>query len=452
MNLENKHTLVVGLGITGAAVAQFLKKNGAFVTITDISSEADLGPIVASLREFDIRMELGRHRTETFESADLIVLSPGVPDSITPVKSAKQKKIPILGEVELAYRFIQEPIVAVTGTNGKTTTTVLLGEMLKKSGYKVFVGGNIGTPLIGYLNQDEKVDIIVAEVSSFQLDTIEAFRPKVGVLLNLTADHLDRYPDFSAYARAKGSIFINQQSSDIAVLNGSDPHVRSFSNNIKSKKLIFYNQDGAWLKPDHGALINKAKIVFHSTEVNQWSLEVSAVKIMGKHNLENVTAASLAARAVGATFEGIKSAIKEFKGLPHRLEHIATKNNVRYFNDSKATNLDAVARALEAFSQPVVLIMGGRDKGGKFGALKDLIRRHVKQLTVMGEARDKLKSAFGHLVPIKTATTMKDAVFQASKAASPGDVVLLSPGCASFDMYNNYAERGEDFSEIVKSL
>ena len=266
MNLTNKHTLVVGLGVTGVALAQFLKKNGAIVTVTDISGEAALGSRLAAVREMDIRLELGCHRPETFTGADLIVLSPGVPHTLDVIESARAKGVPILGEIELASRFIREPIVAVTGTNGKTTTTALLGEMLKKSGLRVFVGGNIGTPLIGYLEGAQKADVIVAEISSFQLDTIDSFKPKVAVLLNITQDHLDRYADFNAYIRSKSLIFKNQLESDVAVLNGADPHIRSFSRSIRSRQLFFNHQEDAATEPVEEAVIGSREIILLTKE------------------------------------------------------------------------------------------------------------------------------------------------------------------------------------------
>jgi UDP-N-acetylmuramoylalanine--D-glutamate ligase len=422
------------------------------VTVTDISGEAALGSRLAAVREMDIRLELGCHRPETFTGADLIVLSPGVPHTLDVIESARAIGVPILGEIELASRFIREPIVAVTGTNGKTTTTALLGEMLKKSGLRVFVGGNIGTPLIGYLERAQKADVIVAEISSFQLDTIDSFKPKVAVLLNITQDHLDRYADFNAYIRSKSLIFKNQLESDVAVLNGADPHIRSFSRSIRSRQLFFNHQEDAATEPVEEAVIGSREIILLTKNNGRQSLPLDAIRLLGRHNLENVAAASLAALAAGGNFAGILSAAGEFRGLPHRLEHIVTRKEVRYFNDSKSTTPDSVVRALESFTEPIVLIMGGRDKGSDFGLLKESISRQVKHLIVLGEARNKIRSALDSQVPISTADTMETAVIGAARVASPGNVVLLSPGCASFDMYQNYAERGRDFSECAKRL
>jgi UDP-N-acetylmuramoylalanine--D-glutamate ligase len=376
---------------------------------------------------------------------------------------ACDRGIPVIGEIELASRFIKEPIIAVTGTNGKTTTTELLGCMLKKSGRKVFVGGNIGNPLIEYVAKGETAQIVVAEISSFQLDTIEAFRPRLCVLLNITADHLDRYPDFEAYADSKIRIFKNQRAEDVAVLNGADPLVRAKTKEIKSQRLFFPTLQAN----EQGAILNGKKIILNEIKLkkiypetrnpkseirNLGSLDISKIRLLGRHNFENAAAASLAAMAAGAKLESIQNTLDQFKGLAHRLEHVATLKAVQYFNDSKATNVDNVASALACFSKPVLLIMGGRDKGGDFTALAGLVRKHVKDLIVMGEAAEAIRSALGQLKPTKVATSMEDAVSTAYQNAEPEDVVLLSPGCASFDWYSNYAERGDHFRRVVEEI
>ena len=456
MELAEKNIAVVGLGRTGIALARFLKKRGAAVVATDMAAERDLGPQVQELRQMGITLELGRQNPEVFQQTDLIVLSPGVPHTIEPVVRAQQRGTPVVGEIELASRFIKEPIVAVTGTNGKTTTTELLGDMLKRSGLDVFVGGNIGNPLIGYLDQGQPADVIVAEISSFQLDTIDRFRPKIAVLLNITSDHLDRYPDFEAYTASKMRLFKNQCPSDIAVLNGSDPLVRSLTTGLKNIKLI-YPEPG---QNENGAVINGNQIYFQINNSgplnldgqNQWSLNLSDIKLRGRHNLENACAAGLAAIAAGARPEAIRETLDRFHGGAHRLEYLDTIQDVAYFNDSKATNVDAVIKAVQSFSQPVVLIMGGLDKGSNFESLREILPRHIKNLIVMGHAAGLIRTALENLTPTITATSMADAVNQAQKVVSPGEVVLLSPGCASFDMYDSYAQRGEDFRKEVLKL
>lgn len=448
MELANQNTLIVGLGKSGIAAGRFLKNKGACVTITDKADEKELSAYLATARESGIEMELGRHEIASFETADLIVVSPGVPHTIEPIIRAKHRGVPVIGEIELAYQFIREPIIAITGTNGKTTTTELVGEMLESSGFKVFVGGNIGNALIGYADQEEKAEIVVAEVSSFQLDTIDTFKPKVAVLLNITEDHLDRYPDFQAYAAAKGRIFENQQADDTAVLNGSDTIIRTLSKDIKSRKFFFNCHEAG----EAGARINGQTMIIGLSPETEIEIDLSAIKLTGRHNMENAAAACLAALAAGGTIAGIQSALMKFKGLAHRLEYVDTIDNIKYFDDSKATNVGAVARALESFRNPVVLIMGGRDKGGSYHVLKDLVERHTKALILLGEAKERIKSALGHIVPTREASTMKEAVLLARQAAVPGDAILLSCACSSFDMYRSYAERGEAFRRVVADL
>ena len=463
MELIQKNIVVVGLGVTGVAVARFLKNRGAAVIATDMASESDLGSKVQEFQAAGISQELGGHRSETFKKADLIVLSPGVSHTIKPVLQARDQGVPVIGEIELASRYIRQPVVAVTGTNGKTTTTELLGDMLKRSGLNVFVGGNIGRPLIDYADGKQEADVIVAEISSFQLDTIETFKPHVAVLLNITADHLDRYPDFEAYAASKIRLFENQQSDDIAVLNGADPLVRSLTENLKSRKLIYPNP----ASDEEGAILNHDRITIgskklatpdkkfripHSAFRIPVSLDLANFKLTGRHNLENACAAGLAALAAGGQPDAIQGTLNHYRGSAHRMEYVATIEDVDFYNDSKATNVDAVMRAVECFRKPVVLIMGGLDKGGNFKELREVVARHVKKLLIMGRAADLIRTALEDAVSTATVISMADAAQQAYQASSPGDVVLLSPGCASFDMYDNYAQRGNDFKESVATL
>jgi UDP-N-acetylmuramoylalanine--D-glutamate ligase len=463
MQLKNKKIVVVGLGRTGLATARFLKQKAAQVLVADTADETQLKDSVRRLRQMGVALELGPHRITSFQDADLIVVSPGVSHTIEPIERARSRGIPLMGEVELASRFIKEPIVAVTGTNGKTTTTELLGQMLKNSGISVFVGGNIGKPLIEYAGSGQKNQVVVAEISSFQLDTIERFRAKVSVLLNITADHLDRYPNFEAYADSKMRVFNNQQADDVAVLNGSDPLIRAKTKSIKSQRLFFPVLE----KNEQGAILNGKRIILNLNKLKkihpeihnlqsafriQEYLEIAKLRLRGRHNFENACAASLAALASGATLEGIQKTLDHFKGLAHRLEQVATVNGVDYYNDSKATNVDGVLRGLDSFSKPVLLLMGGRDKGSDFSMLQDHIRAHAKELIVMGEAAEAIRAALGQLLPTKVAASMQDAVTTAFEDADPEDVVLFSPGCASFDWYSNYAERGDDFRRAVEEI
>jgi UDP-N-acetylmuramoylalanine--D-glutamate ligase len=427
-------------------VATFLKCRGAVLTIADTASDRQMGEAADRVREMGVRLEFGAHRTASFTQADLIVLSPGVPHTLAPIAAARKKGVPIIGEFELATRFIREPIIGVTGTNGKTTTAMLLGEMLKRSGKSVFVGGNIGNPLTGYVDAPERADWVVAEVSSFQLDTIETFRPRIGILLNITEDHLDRYDDFNAYGRSKGRMFINQGKDDIAVLNGADPMVSAVTEKIRSRKWQFAPDPAQ----SPGASVHAQEICFNTEDFSErLLLDCSRFALSGRHNRDNIAAASLATLAAGGNMAGIRSAIAAFKGLPHRLEYVSTRNGIRYVNDSKATNVDAVAKALTAFEAPIVLLMGGRDKGGDFKRLRDRIRRHVKHLVLFGEAAPGLEAALGRITPTETVPTMGSAILHAQSAAVPGDVVLLSPGCTSFDEFQSYEKRGDAFSKTV---
>ena len=458
LELAGKNILVFGLGITGVETAKFLLQNNARVTVTDQASPQVLADNVAELKGGGIRLELGQHRQASVKQADLIVVSPGVPHTIAPLQQARSLGIPVIGEVELAARHIDVPILAVTGTNGKTTTTTLLGQMLHHSGFKVFVGGNIGTPLISYINQKQKADLVIAEISSFQLDTIVCFRPCIGVLLNIAADHLDRHGAFRAYVDSKFRLFENQLPDDVAVLNGADPLIRQNSSRIRGKTILFNSgaENGA------GVIINGKRIRLRLPAdgtgrhmcADPLVLDLSATHIIGRHNFENAAAAAAAALVAGGTLAGIQKTLQEFRGLAHRLEYVANIEGVRYFNDSKATNISAVASALRSFDQPLILILGGQNKGGDFRLLRNLIRKQTKQMISMGEAAPEIEAILGDVCPnrFKHVASMEEAVMTARRMAVADDVVLLSPGCASFDMYTNYAQRGDVFRNAVKRL
>ncbi|MFZ0133070.1 MAG: UDP-N-acetylmuramoyl-L-alanine--D-glutamate ligase [Desulfobacterales bacterium] len=457
MQLSGKKIAVVGLGASGTAVAAFLARRGAVVTATDSAHEAHLSPTALALREKGIRLELGGNRPEVFAEADMVVISPGVPHDAAPFAACRARGIPVLGEVELAARFIDAPIVAITGTNGKTTTTTLVGEMLRRSGIDAFVGGNIGTPLISYVDEGKKAAVVVAEISSFQLDTIERFRPKVAVLLNIAEDHLDRYPDLDAYARSKARIFENQGPDDFAVLNGDDDRLARMAGDLSARKLFFGRVDaGAPPLDAEGALISDASLIFRTRwtasgpDSERAGVPCSAIKLFGRHNIENAAAAGLATLAVGGRMAAVADTLGEFGGLPHRLEFVAAVGGVRYYDDSKATNVDAVHRAIECFEAPIVLLLGGRNKRGDFRLLEESVRRRVKQLVLFGEAGREIAAALGGAARIRHAQSMAEAVAAAGSIAVPGDIVLLAPGCASFDMYENYARRGEDFRRHVE--
>jgi len=454
MDVKGKNILVVGLARSGMAVARFLKTKGARVTITDQAVESDLGLYPAEARQLGIDLELGGHRWVSFENADLIVISPGVPHTLTVLRDAQNRGIKVIGEVELAARFIQVPIVAVSGTNGKTTTTELIGQMLSASGMKVFVGGNIGNPLIEIAEKDTALDIAVVEVSSFQLDTIETFRAHVAVLLNITPDHLDRYVDFEAYGRSKGRLFENQGATDFAVCHGNDPLVQKYCQGIGSRILNFYPRPVQNGQQAHGAIITPRQIAVSIPGMAHGRIYLEHTALVGPHNRENIAAAGLAALAAGGTLEGVQKALDEFQVPAHRIEIVRTLRDILFVNDSKATNVDAVIRALECFDRPVVLIMGGRNKGYDFTPLRTHVQKRVKKLIVIGEAGDAIVNAIG-MAPVQgveKAESLKQAVQKAYDTARAGDAVLLSPACASFDMFKSYTERGERFRQLVKGL
>ncbi len=446
--LKDKRTLVVGLAKTGLAVCRFLHNRGAQVTAADLMTDEQLGSCVQEALNMGVSLKLGPHESQTFLSQDLIVLSPGVPHTIEPLAAARRAGVPVIGELELAIRYLTEPIVAITGTNGKTTTTNLVGQMLTSSGYRTFVGGNIGQPLIDFVDRQERADIIVAEVSSFQLDTMETFRPKVGVLLNISEDHLDRYPDFGGYIESKGRLFENQKGDDFAVLNRADPTLETIDSQVTAKRLYF----NAHSNDETGALVQGHELICRLPEKAPQVLSLSNFSLKGKHNMENAAAASLASLAAGASLPGVQKTLDVFQGLHHRIEFVKTVRGTPYYNDSKGTNVGAVVRALESFDSPVVLIMGGRDKGGDYGILRDRVNAGVKALIATGEAKEKILDVLGGLTRSQGATDLEEAVRFASQEAVPGDVVLLSPGCSSFDMFSDYAERGEAFCQAVEGL
>jgi UDP-N-acetylmuramoylalanine--D-glutamate ligase len=448
LNLKNKKVIVAGLARTGLAVARFVKNQGAQVTATDLKKKDELGSYAEEALAMGIALKLGAHKIEGFTGSDLVVVSPGVPHSLPALEAARRAGIPVIGEIELAFRYIKEPIVAITGTNGKTTTTSLVGKMLEASGRNVFVGGNIGAPLIDYVNAGTRAETIVAEISSFQLDTIETFRPEVGVLLNITEDHLDRYNDFSDYVRSKGRLFENQASTEVAVLNAMDPSISKLESLIDSQRLYFnINNSGL-----HGVVMGDKEMICSLPGKLPVVLSLANFRLKGVHNIENAAAASLAALVAGGNQAGLQVALDTFEGLHHRVEYVTNVKGVQYYNDSKATNVDAVKRSLESFESQVILIMGGRDKGGSYTLLKGLIKERVKRLIAVGEAREKILTCLGGLTRGEGAKSLAEAVRLAHEGATPGDIVLLSPGCSSFDMFTDYAERGEAFCEAVRGL
>ena len=447
MDLNNKRVLVVGLGRSGVASALFLKAHGARVTVSDSKSQEQLREEIPALLNQGIAVEPGGHGERTFQNQDLIVVSPGVPVDSPPLVQARALGETVIGEVELASEYLPGPLVAITGSNGKTTTTTLVGEILEKSGMETLVGGNIGTPAIALTAQATRDTAIVLEVSSFQLETIRSFRPKIAVVLNVTPDHLDRHRTFQAYADAKARIFENQQAGDFAVLNAEDPTCLDLSQRTRAEVFWFSRKR----EVEQGAFVEKGQIVFRREGVRE-IMPVAEVPLKGAHNLENVLAAICAAALMGCAAEKIRGAVCEFKAVEHRLEFVASIRGVDYYNDSKATNVDATIKALESFPANIHLILGGKDKGSDYTVLNDLLRKRVKAVYTIGAAAEKIQSHIQGATNIVPAGTMDSAVKQAANSAHPGDVILLAPACASFDQFKNYEHRGKVFKELVLAL
>lgn len=448
MELAGKRVLVVGLGRSGVASALFLKARGASVTVSDSKSSDQLREEIPMLLDQGITVETGGHGERTFQNQDLIVVSPGVPVDAQPLVQARALGAPVIGEIELAYDFLAGPIVAITGSNGKTTTTTLVGQILSKSGMKTLVGGNIGTPSISLVSEASKESVIVLEISSFQLETIRAFRPKIAVILNVTPDHLDRHRTFEAYVNAKARIFENQQPEDLAVLNGDDPTCRQLATRTRAQVFWFSRKSPV----EQGAFVHEQKIFFRREGSEQEVMPVNELPLKGAHNIENVLASVCCGALTGCSIDSIRATVLDFKAVEHRLEYVATVRGVDYFNDSKATNVDATIKALESFPANIHLILGGKDKGSDYAVLNDLLRQRVKSVYTIGAAAEKIQSHIRGTVTIIPSGTIESAVKQASASAQAGDVVLLAPACASFDQFQNYEHRGRVFKELVLSL
>ncbi len=447
VDLRGKRVLVVGLATTGMATARFLRAKGATVSTTEMKTKEEMGDAVREVEGIAVRSEWGGHRPRTFLGQDLVVMSPGVDLKIDPVKEALKRGIPVISEVELAYRFLEAPIIAVTGTNGKTTTTLLIGEMLKEAGKVAAVGGNVGKPLILFAEGSGRWDVVVAEISSFQLEAIELFRPKLSVLLNVTQDHLDRYARYEDYIAAKARIFMNQLPEDLTILNRDDSIVREISQGVKAKVFFFSLQE----ELQEGAFRHDQGIRLRLRGKEE-DYPLAKTRLKGIHNVENMMAAILAARLFGCPQEAVERALGRFEGLEHRLEYVREIGGVRFFNDSKGTNVGSVVKSLGSFFEPVILIAGGKDKRTDLGPLRDLVRQRVRRLILIGEAKERMARELGGLTDTVMAGTLEEAVLLAYETAREGDVVLLSPACSSYDMFHDYKERGEVFKEAVRRL
>lgn len=455
-DLKDKRIMVVGLGRCGVSLCKFLHKSGAKVTVSDHKSKAELSNSLEQLGDIPIQFDLGNHTPRLFLEQDLIVLSPGVAPNLKIFEYARSHGVKVTGEFEFASRFIREPIVAITGTNGKSTTSKLIEMMLKESGIKVWLGGNFGIPLIEYLLEPEKSQVVVAEVSSFQLEHVETFVPQNIVFMNLAENHLDRYRSMEEYVNAKRRVFSNTNQATTSILNADDNAVVELARDPSVQRgRIFYFSRKKALEPQimniGGAVcIDKELRVRTGPEIEYFSIK--DMKMRGRHSIENMMAAALAAREHGAKHEAVQKVIDTFPGLPHRLEYVRKAGGVEFFNDSKATNVHAVIRALDAFDENVILICGGKDTNLNFEPIKEHIRRKVKSLIIIGEAKERINRQIGDYSETFLIGTFEEAVLIAYQKSRNGDIVLLSPGCSSFDMFDSYEERGDYFKSIVNKF
>lgn len=454
--LRGKRILIVGMGRTGVALARFLTQNGAAVTISDHKSKAELSNYLELIQGMDLNLELGGHQPKTFLNQEVIILSPGVPSHLKLFDYAKSRGVHVTGEFEFCSQFLKEPVIGITGTNGKTTTAHLIDVFLKESGVKTWIGGNFGAPISEYLLEPEKADIVVAEVSSFMLEHVETFNPKNVVFTNLAENHLDRYRSMEEYVNAKRKIFLNTNQATTSVLNADDNAVVELARDPAVQRgRIFYFSRKASLEPQimniGGAVSTDGQIrVRTGPEIEYY--DVKNMKMRGQHSQENVMAAILAAREHGAKHEAIQRVIDTYGGMPHRLEYVRRVGGVEFFNDSKATNVHAVMRALDSFDENVILIMGGKDTNLNYAPLKDKIRRKVKTLILCGEAKERINRDIGDYSETFLIGTFEEAVLIAYQKSRINDYVLLAPGASSFDIFDSYAERGNYFKEIVNNF
>lgn len=456
---KGKKVLIVGFGLSGVAAAKFFARQGAVVTVTDMKQRTELMDSLKEVGDLKIEYDLGKHTPKYFHEAELIVLSPGVPMNIKPLEEARGMGVPVTTEVEVAAQQLKEPLIGITGTNGKTTCTTLVGEMFKADGKPAFVGGNIGNPLLNYINDKGKVDCVVAELSSFQLELIEKLVPAAAAFLNIEPDHMDRYPSFEAYLMAKKRLLDVCDRNSYVVLNYDDPHLMKWGSQTPGRVLWFTkrnplsvggefaeNFNGAYLAEDGSKITVR---LFGREEV----YDLAKFRLFGDHNKENLMAAMLLARVQGVSEKAINKVIEAFPGVAHRIEFIRKKDGVYFFNDSKATNVMSVQRSLASFKRsPIILIMGGKDKDADFSSLVDPVRKKCKMLILVGQAKEKINRVLGDATETYLVGTFEEAVLMAYQKSRGGDIILLSPGCASFDMFRNYEERGEYFKKLVHQL
>jgi UDP-N-acetylmuramoylalanine--D-glutamate ligase len=447
IDLSGKRLLVVGLARTGLVTSLFASGYGAVVTATDERPESELRETAERLRAAGVQLELGTHNSDVFLQQDLIVVSPGVPAKLPQLQLARSRGIPVWSEIELAWRFLRGKLVAVTGSNGKTTTTALIAHILKTASIPTLVGGNIGTPLLSLVETSTDSTVTIAELSSFQIETIDALRPEIGVLLNLTPDHLDRHASFEEYAAAKMRMFDHQLERDAAVLNADDPEV---ARRMPSRPQVYWFSRQK--RVAQGAFLRDGQIIFRDHGKEIALLHRDQIPLRGEHNVENVLAACAAAYLAGAEPAAIAAGVKSFHAVEHRLEFVAEVGGVAYYNDSKATNVDAALKAIEAFPGSLFVILGGKDKGSPYTPLRDPLHVRAKAALLIGAAAEKIASDLGDAVPCVHAGTLGRAVELAAGRAQPGDIVLLAPACSSFDQFENYEQRGRAFKELVARL
>ena len=444
-DVTGKQVTVVGAARSGIAAAELLARRGAQVTLSETRREV---PEAAVLPPLGVRLELGGHQTETFTEADLVVLSPGVPPETAVVQAARDRGVPVIAEIELAYRWLQGRVIAITGTKGKSTTTALTGRMLEAAGFKVTVGGNIGAPLSAQVSESTPDTFHVVEASSFQLEQIDTFHPWIAVMLNFSPDHLDRHPTVDAYGAAKARIFENQDARDFAVINADDPAVLELARRGRAAARLFARSGAV----DRGTVVEEGWIVDRHSDVPQRLVPLSAIHLLGPHLVHDVLAAATVGAIAGAAPAAMTAAVDAFRGLEHAMELVAEREGVRFVNDSKATNVEAALRSIESFDRDLVPIVGGKFKGGDLRLLREPLKIRAKAVVAIGEARPLVREALGDLIAVHEANTLADAVARAFELAKPSGVVLLAPACASFDMFRDYADRGRRFKDEVRKL
>jgi len=450
LEVSGKKVLIIGAARSGIAAARFLQQRGAVVALNDQKELEQWSDEARSLKASGVGLLPGQVPGWLLDQIDLVVVSPGVPSNIIPIRYAERAGAEVIGEIELAWRYVKGNVIAITGSNGKTTTTTLIGELLRDAGFDVQVGGNIGNALISMVESSRENGWTVVEVSSFQLETIKTFKPKVAVVLNVTPNHMDRYESFRDYAAAKHRIFMNQDADDVAILSADDSTIASWENGLKAKVVKFSTQK----ELDQGLFLRGDELIVRADR-DQVVLRAGEMKLRGRHNVENALAALGAGMAAGAPLESMRDTIRRFKPVEHRLEFVEEINGVKFYNDSKATSVDATLKALEAFAADpgkVVLILGGRGKKAPYAPLSSLIKAKVRRLVLIGEDAETIESELGEYAINERATDMKDAVSRSFQNAIEGDVVLLAPACASFDMFESFEHRGKVFKEEVQRL